>query len=130
MQNTISKLQQLLEFKLKNPDASVREIARAVGISKSAVDRMLKKRSTQELLKDIEKEIKNELVIVQMEALAGMRQLMNDPKVSPGVRAGLFKFVLQNHITAQGEREPDTLVFETVIADNGQMEQIKYTDFT
>jgi len=118
-------------FAEKIQDMTLRnvEIAKKVGCHESTVRMHLKGKLKGQIEDFFREKFRNEIFSLQTKAFKRLNDMLDDKSTPAHTVATVCRFLLEKFILTAGEGEDsegtETLEFETVISDNGTMQQIK-----
>lgn len=122
---SLSTKEKCLALKSANPSISNTDIGKQLGISEAAVRVHLSSPKCDDFRNQLDREIKDFLVVLRERALYRLEELLESPKTPASVRLSAIKLLLEDTIK-DTESDADEWIFETFITETGVLEkQIK-----
>jgi DNA-binding CsgD family transcriptional regulator len=112
--------------KVRNMTMKNTEIAEKLGCHEATVRKHLRESLKGRIEEYFHDKFRDEIFFLQNKAFRRLAGLLDDPKTPPATLANICRFLLEKFITGDlKSEEGETIEFETVISESGQMSQIK-----
>ena len=115
----------ILKAKAKYMYATNRQISEALGLPITLVASTLKSTAARIMLEQQEVDTGEYIANIRKRALNKFSDFLEREDIKPETMLNALKFALSSVMTDTEGKQPDSLIFHTVISETGQIEQVK-----
>ena len=113
----------VFQVKAQFQTATAKDIATGLKLPLEAVRAVLNSVAGRVLTEQLEIDQAAHVSSIRKKALLQFSELLDDDKLKPETRLKALMFALSSTMSVKEEKRIDSLIFETIISDTGQVEQ-------